>query len=129
MERLPLILIGNFQAGSQNKVIHLFQTSSCYSYDHFQYFVIGFMSFDQVGTVHKLRTHKVRHEEIYEDTNFIHKQGREMLQIAIRFRMNDDISVDTNSTLVFTLSCVTSRNIKADQVKKFKLLKYNLYPT
>ena len=81
------------------------------------------MSSDQVRAVHKLRTHKVRHEEIDEDTKFIHKQEREMLQIALGFRMNDDISVDTNSTLVFMLSCVTSRNIKADQVKKFKLLK------
>ena len=53
------------------------------------------MSSDQVRTVHKLRTHKVRHEEIDEDTKFIHKQEREMLQIAIGFRMNDDISVDT----------------------------------
>ena len=115
--------MGNFQPGSQNKIIHLFQTSSCYSYDHFQYFVLGFMSFDQVDTVHKLCTHKVRHEEIYEDTKFIHKQEREMLQIAIGFRINDDISVDTNSTLVFILSCVTYRNIKADKVKEFKLLK------
>ena len=39
--------------------------------------------------------HKVGHEEIYEDTKFIHKQEREMLQIAIGFRMNDAISVDT----------------------------------
>ena len=43
------------------------------------------MSSDQVGTVHKLYTHKVRHEEVDEDTKFIHKQEREMLQIAIGF--------------------------------------------
>ena len=75
-------------------------------------------------TVHKLRTHKVRHEEIDEDTKFIHKQEREMLQIAIGFRMNDDISVDTNSTLVFMLSCATSRNIKADQVKEIQMTEF-----
>ena len=55
------------------------------------------MSSVQVGTLYlyKLCTHKERHEEIYKDTKFIHKQEREMLQIAIGFRMNDAISVDT----------------------------------